>query len=267
MTATVPIGDRGFTLGVGLFETVLTVDGQMQLWDAHVSRLRRGCAILGLPVPDAALLISAASAAIEASGQGAGRAAVRLTWTGGSGTRGLTAPAAVEPRLFATAAPAALPPSTMSLATSPIRRNSTSPTSRMKTLSYLDNVEARRLAVSAGADEALLLNERGELASCAAANIFWVADGQLLTSPLTAGVLDGVARGEALEAAGALGWRCSEVAAPPRCLAEAQGVFITNSLLGAVAITSLDGTALAHLDTRGRALVTSIQARVTASGS
>ena len=30
----VPLDDRGLTLGVGLFETMLAVDGRLQLWPA-----------------------------------------------------------------------------------------------------------------------------------------------------------------------------------------------------------------------------------------
>ena len=43
--------DRGFTLGHGLFETILAEGGALQHWDAHLARLTRGCAVLGMPAP------------------------------------------------------------------------------------------------------------------------------------------------------------------------------------------------------------------------
>ncbi|KFF48741.1 hypothetical protein GY26_12820, partial [Gammaproteobacteria bacterium MFB021] len=46
-----PLDDRGFAYGDGLFETVLVRDGQALLWEAHLARLAEGCARLGLPPP------------------------------------------------------------------------------------------------------------------------------------------------------------------------------------------------------------------------
>ena len=61
------------------------------------------------------------------------------------------------------------------LALAAIRRNETSPDlAGYKTLAYLDNVLARRDALAAGADEALMLNGQGEIAGCAAASLFWI---------------------------------------------------------------------------------------------
>ena len=84
----IPIDDRGFLLGDGLFETVLFNAGEPVLWDAHVARLGRGCQTLGLPAPDAAKLLSEARRAVADRRLGRARAAVRLTWTAGSGGRG-----------------------------------------------------------------------------------------------------------------------------------------------------------------------------------
>lgn len=248
MTETVPIDDRGFSLGVGLFETVLAVDGALQLWEAHVARLQRGCVNLALPPPGAGQLAEAAQAALDGGGLQVGRAAVRLTWTGGGGARGLATPSPVRPRLVATAAKASDPPGSIALAVSEICRSSTSPISRLKTLSYLDNVEARRRAVEVGADEALLLNEHGEMTSCAAANLFWFEAGQLCTPALACGVLDGVVRGLALAMAPKWGWAAEEVRSPPARLGQSRGAFVTNSLMGGVEVRSLDAVPLPRLD-------------------
>ncbi|WP_366852206.1 aminotransferase class IV, partial [Phenylobacterium sp.] len=53
-TSEIPLDDRGFTLGYGLFETVLWAEGAPAHWDVHVERLERGCRALGLPLPDRA---------------------------------------------------------------------------------------------------------------------------------------------------------------------------------------------------------------------
>ncbi len=235
--------DRGFTLGDGLFETLLARDGRLVDRDAHLDRMAAGCLVLGLPPLDRPAATRAMDEAL--AGAPAGLLAVRLTLTAGSGGRGLDRPAAPSPMLAATVAPAPPPTGPATLVTAAVRRNDGSPTSRLKTLSYLDNVLARAQARAAGADEAVMLNTRGEVACAAAANLFWVAGGTLFTPALDCGVLAGVTRAQALEAARALGVRVAEVTGGPEALAAAEAVMITSSLIGVRAAASLDGRSLA----------------------
>jgi branched-subunit amino acid aminotransferase/4-amino-4-deoxychorismate lyase len=239
----VPIDDRGLLLGDGLFETVLFKAGRAVLWEQHLARLARGCAALGLPAPDADGLTAAARCAVEAVGLDGARAAVRLTWTAGSGGRGLERPSALEPRLIASAAPSARPLAPIRVLISGVRRNAGSPLSRLKTLSYLDNVLARREALSGGADEALMLNSQGQLACAAASNLFWIAEDRLYTPALSCGVLDGIMRGETIAAARRLGAEVLEVEAEATALDGAQALFLTNSLIGLRRIAERDGAA------------------------
>ena len=241
MTNQVPLDDRGLLLGDGLFETVLAENGALVDFDAHLARMIRGCEVLGLPAPTASLAREAAHQALVARGLDAQRAAVRLTWTAGSGGRGLDRPAAPAPRLLASAAPAPRPDGPVKLATATVRRNDGSPAARLKSLAYLDNVLARREAVARGAAEALMLNSRGEIACAASANIFWVRKDRIFTPALECGVLDGVMRSRVLAAA-----EVEQVRAPAEALREAQAVFLTNSLIGVRAVSHLDAIALGH---------------------
>ena len=237
----VPLDDRGLTLGDGLFETLLADGGSLVAFDAHAARLERSCLMLGLPAPDRLRLRAAAAEALAAAGLAITRAAVRLTWTAGSGGRGLERPAVLAPRLFATAAAAPRPATPAKLVTVEVRRNDTSIASRLKTLSYLDNVLARREALDRGADEALMLNTRGEIAGGAAANLFWLRDDRLFTPALDCGVLAGIARGEVMASAAEAGLVVEEVRACPDVLAGAQGIFLTSSLIGLRPVAMLDG--------------------------
>src|SRR5690606_34714474 len=47
-----PLGDRGFAYGDGLFETIRVIDGQGLLWEYHLKRLIHGCQRLKIPLPD-----------------------------------------------------------------------------------------------------------------------------------------------------------------------------------------------------------------------
>ena len=237
----VPEDDRGLLLGDGLFETILAVDGVPEHFEAHLQRMIRGCAVIGLDPPSSE---AARTLALEAlAGLGSGRAVVRLTLTAGSG-RGLERPPASVPRLIATASAAPAIQGGARLATVSLRRNETSPAARLKTLAYLDNVLARVSARASGADEALLLNTQGELACAAAANLFWIAGERLFTPALECGVLDGIMRGQVLAAARALGVEAVEARAGPEALDGAQALFLTNSLIGLRPVLELDGRSL-----------------------
>ena len=241
MSELIPTDDRGLLLGDGLFETLLADRGRLVWFEGHAARLARGCSMLGLPAPDPMALRAAADAAIAAAGLQDARAAVRLTWTAGSGGRGLDRPPSPAPRLIASAAVSPAPQGPLRLATASVRRNEASPASRLKTLAYLDNVLARREVQAQGADEALMLNTGGEVACVAAANLFWLAQGRLCTPALECGVLNGIARAAVLEAASAENLETAEVRAGRGALAEAEALFITNSLIGVRRIGSLDG--------------------------
>ncbi len=236
----VPADDRGLLLGDGLFETILWEGGALRAFDPHLARMVRGCAVIGVAAPDPAAALAAAERAIAEAGLGAERASVRLTLTAGSG-RGLERAAGSRGRLIVQAFPAPRPAGPVSLAVVGIRRNETSPLSRIKSLSYLDNILARRQAREVGAAEALLLNTRGELACAAAANILWLRDGRLFTPSLACGVLDGTERARAIAAARARGMEVVEGAFLPEALHGAEGVVLTNSLMGVCTVSSLDG--------------------------
>lgn len=242
--ATIPADDRGFTLGHGLFETLLADHGRLVFFDEHVARLQRACPALALPSPSADGLRAVAEDALAEAGLQSARAAVRLSWSAGSGGRGLDAPHEPSPGLIASASPAPEPGRPVALALAHVRRNESSPTARLKTLSYVDNVVARAEARSKGADEALMLNLKGQLACAAAANLFWTRGLRLYTPALECGVLDGVIRARVIAAAQARGVGVQEVVARKFVLLRAGAVFLTNSLIGAAPVTSLDGTAL-----------------------
>lgn len=231
--------DRGFTLGHGLFETILFRGGRPMAWEAHMARLAAGCAVIGLGAPDGRACEDAAQTALAALDDPSGRAAVRLSWSGGPGGRGLDPPTTPEPQLSAIASAAPESRAPLTLITSTVRRNEGSPVSRIKSLSYLDNVLARREARSACADEALMLNNRGELASAASANLFWQTGGTVFTPALDCGVLAGTVRAMVLDRL-----QVQEVAAPPDALAGADGAFLANSIIGVRAVSALDGRAL-----------------------
>lgn len=245
-SARIDPGDRGFTLGDGLFETLRAYGGRPFRLEAHLARLEEGAAVLHIPLPlPRARIAAAAHETLAANNLGDRDAAIRITLSRGPGARGLLPPATPEPTLMITAAahePAPARP--FSAVIVGIRRNEHSPLSRLKPLSYLDNVLAQREAAERGADEALLLNGAGRLACAARANLFVVRAGVLLTPPASEGVLPGIARAEVLAIAAALGISAREAPLERDALADAEEAFVSNSLIEVAGLGAVDGRAI-----------------------
>ncbi len=239
--------DRGFTLGDGLFETIRVRDGRPLLLDLHLARLRAGAGRIGLSrVPDDETLSGAIRMTLEANGLS--DAAVRLTVSRGvPANRGLSSKPEPAPSLVVHAQPFAGYPAELysrglRAATSSIPRNERSPLARIKALSYLDNVLARREADASGVDEALMLNTAGHLACASAANLFLARGETLLTPDPESGVLPGTVRGLVLaELAPQMGLTAVERTVRTEELATADEAFLTSALLGVMPLTEVDG--------------------------
>nr|WP_269152421.1 aminotransferase class IV [Xanthobacter oligotrophicus] len=240
--------DRGFTLGDGLFETLRVSDSAVLRLEAHLARLTAGAGVLGLPLPTLDLAAAlAATAAANALTEGV----LRLTLSRGTGPRGVLPPAEPTPTLVITAAPlpAPAPPARLVIAQG-TRRNDRSPLAQVKSLNYLDNILARQEAARRGADDALLLNTRERVAETSIANVFAVIGGDLVTPPLSEGVLPGIMRAAVLtEGAG-------ERPLTPEDLGRAEEIFIT-SALGIRSVAALDGREVV-----GRAVAERLRARI-----
>ncbi len=231
--ARIDVADRGLLLADGLFETLRAYDGRPFRLADHLQRLGRAAVELGIPLPvDMPDLAGAVDALLAANRLLQGDAALRITLTRGVGQRGLLPPENPEPTLMITAT-AYHPPeaAAMSAVFVAIRRNEGSPLSRLKSLNYLDNVLAARDAAAQGADEAIMLNNRGHAVCGARSNVFALVEDVLVTPPLADGALGGITRHLVLEAVRDLGLQAAERSLLPGELEHAREIFLTNSLL------------------------------------
>lgn len=227
--------DRGFTLSDGVFETIAVKRGKAPKLMTHLARLRQGLAVLGLPlaVDDMTLAswvgeLLIANELIDA--------AVRLTVSRGVGARGIVPPENPTPTVVITTAPLPPPaePARVMIATS-TRRNEHSPTARIKSLAYVDNVLARQEATAASADDALMLNTAGNIACGTVGNFFALIDGELLTPPVSDGALPGIARADVIALA-----RAAERTITRAMVERASEAFLTNAL-GLRPVIAIDG--------------------------
>jgi branched-chain amino acid aminotransferase len=124
-------------------------------------------------------------------------------------------------------------------------RHAASPLAGVKVTSWLNNVWNLYEAHQGGYDEVVLLNERGEVAECTAANIFCVREGRVLTPPLSSGCLEGVTRGVVLEIGAGAGVQVEERTLRPEDLYTAEGVFISSTNRNIIAASEINGHKIA----------------------
>lgn len=229
----------GLLYGWGVFTTLGIVGGSPRHVDRHVARLAAHAERLGIPLEyDAAAFEAALADLIVADSIGDGRARITVVrGSAGPWRDELASPSDVWV-LAASIESASRPP--LNLTLSPHRVNSASPLVGVKSTAYVAQLLAFEEARQRGFDEAVMLNERGEVVECSSSNIFWVRGGELWTPALGTGCLAGITRALVLEAASRLRIRAYESAATARDLYDADEVFCTSSVRGIQPVSELN---------------------------
>ena len=233
-TVTLPLPDRGFDFGDGVFETMLIHQGAPLFADLHLERLSLG--LKALAIPDC---IAAARQQLDSvTGAIHGRWSVlRLSVSRGSSQRGYAPPEDAVPRILISVSQLDRDCGQISTAAklcfANIRLAMQPYLARIKHLNRLEQVLAAAQVKAEGVDEAILLDQNGHLASVVAGNLFLVHEGQLLTPKLdNCGIL-GTRRRLIIERwAPALGLAVRESTLTLRDLQAADEIFYSNSLQG-----------------------------------
>ena len=113
------------------------------------------------------------------------------------------------------------------LTVSPYQINSKSPLVNIKSCNYLENILALEDAKRKGFDEAVRLNEKGEIVSASMANLFWIKDEKIYTSALETGCLAGTIREFLIE-----NFSVEEKIIDLESLMEADEIFLTSAGIG-----------------------------------
>ncbi|HEY4102722.1 MAG TPA: aminotransferase class IV, partial [Polyangiaceae bacterium] len=243
--AKVSVLDHGLLYGDGLFEGIRVRAGRIFRIERHLARLAIGARALGLELPFSANEVARiVTDTVRAFGQK--EAYVRLLVTRGEGPLGVDPTTCEKPTVVCITAEIGLfsaeqRAAGLAMITSSYRRpNPDVQDVTIKTLNYLGSALAKQEAKRQGADEALLLNQRGHVAEAAVANMFVLRGRELATPPPLDGCLEGINRGAIMEIAGELGFSVSERSLGRRDLFAADEVFLTGSGAGVVGVRSLD---------------------------
>jgi 4-amino-4-deoxychorismate lyase len=229
----IPVTDRGFQYGDGLFETIAVKDGEPLLFDRHLDRLARGCAKLGIAMPAPALLED------EARGlcRGHTRHVLKMIVTRGPGGRGYRPDGAGPPTRVLAALPWPEYPEKFHAQGVVVRlchtRLGSNPDlAGLKHLGRLEQVLARGEWADDSAQEGLMLDRESRVVEGTMSNVFLISGGRLVTPRLDRCGIAGVMRGAVLACAARIGVQCDERPVTLEELLSADALFLTNSLIG-----------------------------------
>ncbi|HMJ73383.1 MAG TPA: branched-chain amino acid transaminase [Solirubrobacterales bacterium] len=105
---------------------------------------------------------------------------------------------------------------------------------------YLNSILAKTESQNAGYEEALLLDERGFVCEGSGENIFVVREGQIVTPPHVAAILDGINRKSVIQIARDLGYTVVERDIARSELYLAEEVFLTGTAAELVPVREID---------------------------
>ena len=236
--------DHGFLYGYGLFETMRSYNGKIFRLDRHLARLQQSAKTLNLASKLAAFNLEKACYAVMEANKLV-EARIRLTVSAGAGDITPNPATCKDITVFIVARKLVPPPpekyqNGFKTILSSWRRNSQSPLSAIKSTSCLENILARQEARVAGADEAIILNERGFVAEGSSSNVFLIRDKKLITPSLESGALPGITREAVLELAQSFGIEAIKREVEIIELLEADEAFLTNSIIEIMPLTCLD---------------------------
>jgi len=243
----IPLEDRGFTFGDGLFEVMRTVSGKLVFFDDHYGRLAKSARELSLPLPFSAETVRvAALELVSRNGVVDGEVYLQLTRGRDVHREHRYPPPGTSPTFFMLAFPLrAIDPEVWRTGA----RVFTYPDLRHglcghKTLNLMGNVMAKNHAYARGGYEALMYREREHVryvTEGGSSSYFCVREGRVLT-PEVDNLLPGITRGKVLRLARGLGLEIAEAPLAVAHLLGAEEVFLASTVSKVMPVRSVDET-------------------------
>lgn len=238
--AVVPVSSPGFQYGFGFFETIRVKNKEIYFLEDHIKRFNHTWSSLFKTSPPDLTWKDIIEDVIELNHFDRSTAAVKIIAAHGEkGT--LRKPCdhflCVTARQY-THRLEALGKKGIDIATYPFSRQSL--LANHKTLNYLYYYLAGKWAAENGADEALILNPDNTISECNTSNIFLIKD-MCVIIPKSLHVLPGIMENRVISWFESQGFEIKKKSVLIENIFSADHMILTNSLMGAVPVFSLDG--------------------------
>lgn len=238
--ATIDISDRGFSYGHGVFETIRTSAHRPLLWQLHIGRLKRGCSVLKINLPDniEAILLDDISRLLEHSRHD--HSVVKLTITAGSG-RGYAPPENPEYQRVVSLLPLIEYPESayeygVEVRTCDYRLPRNPVLAGIKHLNRLDQVLARAEWQNDAIAEGIMLDSGNIVIEGVMTNLFGCVDGKLITPNLDKAGVWGTMRDYLLSYANEQDLQTEVLTLTEAEFRQSDELFICNSVIGVLPI-------------------------------
>lgn len=243
--AKISVFDHGLLYGDGIFEGIRIYQNCVYRLDEHLERLEYSAKAIVLDMPwSREELSDLVCESCRVNGLSDGY--IRLIVTRGPGSLGLSPSSCPKPSLIIIADKIALYPKEcytdgLKIVTVPTRRtNSAALNPGVKSLNYLNNVMAKVEAAQAGALEAIMLNDQGNVAECTGDNLFIVHKGVIFTPHASNGALRGITRQAVMDIATSAGYEVKEVNLTRYEIWNADECFLTGTAAELIPVVGLD---------------------------
>jgi len=225
--ALISVFDNSLLYAEGLFETFLAIDDRIIFVEDHLKRLYKGAEVIGLKIPVSSDKLI--KWMIKTARLHPGKIKkLRMTITSGEASKWIGKQG--KSQVILSASPHKMPEKPFALLVSQYRVDQNSIFRRIKTISYAIHAVALKQAHEKKYDDALMLNEKGNIAEVTSANIFWIEKGKIFTPPINAGCLEGVTRKSVLTESRKIGIEISERNITLSKMLKADEIFISSSL-------------------------------------
>ncbi len=221
--------------GKGIFTTLAVYDSKPFVWEKHRERLTRNAEKCGIELAEFSVEKIKKSLLEIISKNRIENARARITIFDESAGGIWSFATNKKTHTLITTADLRAVSKDFRLTVSPFHINSTSPLAGIKSCNYLENILALEQAHAENFDEAIRLNERGEIVSACMANVFWIKNGQIYTPPVETGCIPGTTRSYIAE-----NFAVAEKKARLPELIEADSVFLTSAGIGIVKLANLN---------------------------
>jgi branched-chain amino acid aminotransferase len=249
--ARISVYDHGLLYGDGVFEGIRVYDGKVFRLPQHIERLYDSARSIYLEIPlSREQMADAIERTVQVNQKHNGY--IRVVVTRGAGSLGLDPRKTTDPQVIVIVDDISMYPPELYengleiVTAATIRNHPNALNPRVKSLNYLNNIMAKVEGVRAGCLEALMLNDKGEVAECTGDNIFLVKHGILKTPPQDAGILEGVTRNAVLELARAADIPVQETALTRHDVYVADECFLTGTAAEVIAVIKCDGRVIGN---------------------
>lgn len=244
--ACVSIEDRGYQFGDAVYEFIASYNGKLFCLDEHLDRLERSMQGLSMPTIPREDIRSAVMSLFEKAG--IARAGIYMQISRGVSPRNHPFPESAKPQFVMTIRPVEEKPPELRQtgATAITVEDLRWGRCDLKTVQLLPNVLAKQMAQEAGAFDAIFVSQESVVREATSSNLFIVANGRLVTHPLTPQILPGITRTVVIDLSRTIDLAVEERFFSVDDLFNAEEAFLTGTVTEVLPIVTIDGNRIGN---------------------